>query len=245
VDTLRIGRSLLALRIRRGWRQADAAAAARLSRSQYARIERGDLRGVPIEDIEAACVALGADVDVRVRWHGEGLDRLLDAAHAELVNQVVRLLAGSGWECAVEVSFNHFGERGSVDVLAWHPATSTLLVVEVKSVVPDVQAMISAHDRKLRLAAVVGRPLGWTPQLVGRLLVVAESATSRGRVRDFKDLFGAAYPQRAIDVRRWLHAPTGPLSGLLFVRNSSPDGVIKRAAGRQRVRRRKVADPGI
>ena len=244
VDSLRIARSLRTLRIRRDWTQADAARAAGLSRSQYSRIERGELRGVPIDDIEAACRALGADLDVRVRWHGEGLDRLLDAAHAALVDIIVARLRALGWETAVEVTFSHFGERGSVDVLAWHPGTRTLLVIEVKSVVPDSQATISAHDRKTRLAAVIGRERGWVPVVIGRLLVIGASATSRSRVRQYEDLFAAAYPDRGVAVRRWLKAPAGPLSGLWFVRDSIPDGTTKRITGRQRVRRPRRPSPG-
>lgn len=119
MDALRVGRSLRALRVRRRLRQADVAAKAGISRSQYSRIERGSLRGLPVGDLQSACAALGADMDVRVRWHGEGLDRLLDAAHADLVNRTVRLLTDAGWESAVEVTFNEYGERGSVDLLGW------------------------------------------------------------------------------------------------------------------------------
>src|SRR5580765_8972595 len=84
--------------------------------------------------------ALDARVSCRLTWNGEELDRLLDAAHAAVVEQVVRRLAAEGWVAATEVSFNEYGERGSIDVLGFHPATRCLLVVEVKSVIPDVQA---------------------------------------------------------------------------------------------------------
>ena len=55
-------------------------------------------------------------------WNGEAMDRLLDEAHARLVERIVRWLDRAGWQTAVEVSFNVFGERGYVDVLARHPA---------------------------------------------------------------------------------------------------------------------------
>ena len=207
-----------------------------MSRQQYGRIERGELRSVPLGHLDRVCMALGADLDVRVRWHGEGLDRLLDAAHADLVNRTVRLLTVRGWTTAVEVSFSRYGERGSVDVIGWHAPTATLLVVEVKSVVPDVQAMIAAHDRKARLGGVIGRERGWDPRSVGRLLIVADGATARSRVREFADLFAAAYPQRAVGVRRWLRRPLGPLAGLMFLHNATRDGATKRITGRQRVR---------
>lgn len=241
MDSLRVGRSLRALRIRRGWRQEDVAAAAGLSRSQYARIERGELRGVPLADLESSCAALGADLDVRVRWHGEGLDRLLDEAHARLVNSVVRLLGDHGWESAVEVTFNHFGERGSVDVLAWHARRRALLVTEVKSAVPDAQSTMSSHERKTRLAGVIGHARGWDPEVVGSLLIVADSSTSRRRVADLADVFGTAYPNRAIAVRRWLADPSDRLDGLLFLPISRGDGTRRGPTARERVRRPSTA----
>jgi hypothetical protein len=179
---------------------------------------------MPIEKLEAASAALGAYLDVRVRWHGEDLDRLLDAAHAALVEATVAMLNRRGWASAVEVSFNHFGERGSIDVLAWHAASRTLLVVEVKSVVPDARATISTLDRKARLGNGIGRDRGWDALSVGRLLVIADSSTSRRRVRALERVFGTAYPNRGMAVRRWLAAPAGPLSGLQFLSSAHWDG---------------------
>ena len=54
---------------------------------------------------------------IALRWHGEELDRLLDEAHARLVDEVVRRSTVLGWVVAVEVSFSRYGERGSIDVL--------------------------------------------------------------------------------------------------------------------------------
>ena len=82
-----------------------------------------------------AAAALGGDVDVRIRWRGEHLDRLIDEAHAALVDALVGRLRRLGWIVEVEVSFAIWGERGSVDVLAFHPDFGAMLVVEVKSTV--------------------------------------------------------------------------------------------------------------
>jgi len=174
MDALRVGRSLRALRLRRHLRQADVATRAGISRAQYGRIERGEIRGISVASLHAAVDALGASLELRVRWHGEGLDRLLDEAHSRLANAVVEGLERRGWTTAVEVTFNHFGERGSIDVLAWRAVAATLLVIEVKSVVPDAQAMISTLDRKARLAREIGRGRGWKATVVGRLLVIAD-----------------------------------------------------------------------
>ena len=237
MDSLRVGRSIRALRIRQDLRQADLAGLAGLSRTQVARIERGELQRIPLGDLGLVVTALRADLDLRVRWHGEGLDRLLDAAHAALVERLVALLGGLGWECAVEVSFNVAGERGSIDVLAWHAPTATLLVVEVKTVVPDAQGTLSAHDRKARLGRTIARARGWDPAVVARLLVVADGATSRRRVSELALTFDSAYPARSWAVPRWLKAPTGPLAGLLFLSYGRAAVSRRTVTGRQRVRR--------
>lgn len=40
------------------------------------------------------------------------------------------------------MSFNHYGDRGRYDILAFHPPTGILLVVEVKTGIGDVQATL-------------------------------------------------------------------------------------------------------
>lgn len=113
-----VRRSVRAVRVRRGWRQADLAAEAGVSRSVVGRIERGLRAGLTLDAVDAVAAALDATAKLALAWHGEGLDRLLDEAHARLVEETVRRLRGWGWEVAVEVTFAVSGERGSIDVLA-------------------------------------------------------------------------------------------------------------------------------
>jgi transcriptional regulator with XRE-family HTH domain len=239
MDGLRFGRQFRALRIRLERRQSDVATDARLSRSQISLIDRGRIDGVTVGALVRAAAALGADLDVRLRWRGELLDRLLDESHAAVVELIVGRLRRLGWIVEVEVSFSIWGERGSIDVFAFHPGTRALLVVEVKSVIADSQATLHGLDRKVRLAVEVAKGRGWQPRHVSRLLVVAASATSRRRVARLATTWDAALPARGSIVRRWLAAPDGPIAGLLFVSNDSQDGTRRRSTGRERVRRRK------
>jgi transcriptional regulator with XRE-family HTH domain len=233
MDGLAFGRAFRALRLRRRLRQEDVAAAARVSRGVIARIEQGRADRVTVETLEIAARPLGARVICRLSWNGEALDRLLDAGHAAIVDQVVRILRAMGWLVATEVSFNVYGERGSIDVLAFDAATRALLVVEVKSVVPDVQATLVALDRKERLALQIANERGWPAVTVARLLVIRESRTARRRVGSHAATFGNAFPHRAAEVRRWLAQPDArrPLAGLWFLSSES------HAVGRQRVKR--------
>jgi hypothetical protein len=141
----------------------------------------------------------------------------LDSAHARLVEYLAALLRRCGWEVVIEATFWIRGERGSVDLLAWHPGRQVVLIVEVKFVVPDVQAMLAAIDRKRRLGLLIARERGWNAIAVATLLVIGESRTSRRRVDAHAATFQQAFPHRAIEVRRWLAAPgSAPLHGLWF-----------------------------
>jgi transcriptional regulator with XRE-family HTH domain len=217
VDVIRFGLALRALRLRRRLTQEQLATNAGVSRSVVWRLERGGADHVTLHTVIAVAAALGARVDVRLLWHGEGLDRLLDAAHADLVERCVSLLGSAGWQVATEVSFEIRGERGSIDILAFHPATGTLLVIEVKSTVPDMQAMLHGIDRKARLAAEIGRTRGWAVRSVARLLVLPDDRTARRRVKEHGATFDAALPQRNVAVRQWITKPDGPMAAVLFL----------------------------
>lgn len=236
MDAIRLGLQLRALRIRRRWRQLDVAVRAGISRGTISNIERGLLRGISIETLIRAAEVLGADVDIRVRWRGEQLDRLLDEDHATLADAFVAWLKRLGWETAMEVTFAVYADRGSIDILAFHPPSRTVLVVEIKTVVPDFQSMVSSVDRKSRLALQIARERGWDARAVGRILVVADGSTARDRVARLDASLRAVFPDRGTAVRHWLRAPNRPLSGLLFFRSATQAGATARKAGRQRVR---------
>lgn len=219
MDLVRFGRGVRALRMRRRWRQLDLAVAAGVSRQKIVRIELGRSSDVPIRDFEKVAQELGARVDMRLNWNGEALDRLFDADHARLVDLVAALLRSNSWEVAVEVTFWIRGERGSVDILAWHSELRIALVVEVKTVVPDQQSMLAAFDRKARLGLDIARERGWHGVFVGRLLVIRTSRTSRRRVEAHPETYAASFSHRSRAARMWLKAPVpaSPFSGLLFM----------------------------
>jgi transcriptional regulator with XRE-family HTH domain len=239
MDAIRFGQQFRALRLRKDLRQEDVGRIAKLSRPLISRIDRGRIENIQLGELERAAAALGATVDLRLRWNGEQLDRLLDEAHARLVENVVSSLRETGWEVAVEVSFSIWGERGSIDVFAVHPSTGIVLVVEVKSVVPDSQQTLHVLDRKTRLAPQLAKDRGWKGRGVARLLVVGDSATSRRRIARLSTTYETAFPVRGVEVRRWLKDPRLPFSGLLFVAYAPEGSVMTSRPGRQRVRRRR------
>jgi transcriptional regulator with XRE-family HTH domain len=233
MDFVRIGLSVRALRRRRGWTQSELGLRARCSRSEVSRIERGQSRD--IDRIERVLAVFGARLSTKVLWQGEELDRILDRDHATQVELMVALLHAHGWICVPEATFSIRGERGSIDILARHPVAHVLLVIEVKSVVPDVQATLAGIDRKARLAPLLASERGWQRAAVARVLVLPDDRTARRRLDRFGATFDRAFPARSREVRRWLKAPSGPLSGVIFVSDSRLPGArhrIRRSAAR-------------
>jgi transcriptional regulator with XRE-family HTH domain len=240
MDAVRFGRQFRALRVRLEKRQSDVSTRARLSRSLIGAIDRGELDGVTVGALVKAAAALGADVDLYLRWRGERLDRLVDEAHAALVDTFVLLLQRLGWIVEVEVSFSIWGERGSIDILAFHPQFGALLIVEIKSVIADSQATLHGLDRKARLGRDVIQGRAWDVRHVSRLLVIGATATSRRRVARLAATYDATLPERGTATRRWLRRPDRPLAGLLFLANDRQGATRKATVARERVRRPKT-----
>ncbi len=65
----------------------------------------------------------------------------------------------------------------SIDILAWHAASRSLLVIELKTELVDVQETVGTLDRKRRLAAQVAAERGWKP--ADRLVVAARRGQPR------------------------------------------------------------------
>jgi transcriptional regulator with XRE-family HTH domain len=224
MDPVRFGSDVRLLRRRRQWTQERLAREARMPRWVVSAVERGRGDRMPLHRLAAIAAALGAYLSVRLLLDGERLDRLRDLRHAATVERMVGRLLREGWEVATEVSFRVFGERGSIDLLAFHAATGSLLVIEVKSLVPDIGGMLMTLDRKARLATQLATARGWIPTSTSRLLVLAEGRTSRRRVLEHAVTFQAAFPLRNREVKRWLRRPVGSMSGLLFLPSDQPAG---------------------
>ena len=233
-----VGLAVRALRRRRGWRQTDLAAASGLGHTTVSVIESGALDEVMVRTLRQAVEALGARVYVEIYWKGAELDRLIDEQHAALVGHFVTLLEQNGCEVALEVSYGHYGERGSIDILARHPDARALLVVEVKSELSSIEETLRRLDQKTRLAPIVGRDrFGWESRSTSRLLVLAETSTARRRIAQHAAIFDAALPTRGRAVRAWLRRPVGGIAGVLFLSDAGSAGTHSGSVARSSARR--------
>lgn len=206
-------------------------------------MERCHLASVPMRTLVRLTDALDATIDLTVRWQGEQLDRLTDAVHAHIVESGAATLRACGWLTGVEVSFNHYGDRGRVDLLAFHPTLRLLVVGEAKSAIGDTQDTVGRLDVKARLGPMLGEREGWAePVRVVPALILAESRTAR-RVLQRHEAAFARFDLRGRSALAWLRHPKADgrvPSGLLWFTNV-PDSLGGSVTRGKRVRTDKSA----
>jgi transcriptional regulator with XRE-family HTH domain len=223
VDDVRIGLLLRFLRRRRGFTQRDLASAAGLSQALVSMVERGHLGSVSADRLRRLFAAVEARYQGDVSWRGGAIDRLLDEGHAVLVGATAAKVQARDWSPELEVTFNSYGDRGSIDILALQRSASAVLVIEIKTELTSIEETIRRLDVKERLARdIVLERYGWRPGTVGRLLVIREGATNRRRVAAHQTVLRTAFPAQRAELRAWMSAPAGRLSALTISSSITP-----------------------
>ena len=152
-----------------------------VDRSVITRLERGDPSVGPALRARA-CAQLGADF--RMQLYPERAAMLYDAAHARIVDRVVRL-AGPGWHPRLELELPG---RRSVDVCLFGPACIVLVEIETRlHRLEELQRELTA--KREALLAQFGRE---RPAFV--VLVLPPTHRNRRIVGDLPGLIGAAFP---------------------------------------------------
>jgi hypothetical protein len=180
-------------------------------------IERGHLERVSVRALRRVAAALEVQATISV-WltHGE-LDRLLNAGHAALHEQIARHFETlAGWVQAPEVSFAVYSERGVIDILAFHEPTGSLLVIELKTELVSLEDLLTTMDVRMRHAAKIAADRGWRAKSVSAWVVIADSRTNRRRVADHSAALRSAFPSNGHAMRSWLLRPTAPIRALSF-----------------------------
>ena len=173
-----------------------------------------------LDRLRAVAATLDIRVDVYGRWRAGDLDRLLNAGHSRLHESVARAFRDlPAWITAPEVSFSIRGERGVIDILAWHPGRRALLVIELKTDIVDVNELVGTADRKRRLSIEVAIERGWIervdpPPTVSLWIIVVGTRTNRRRVAEHAAMLRAALPTDGRTIAGWLNSPSQPISAL-------------------------------
>ena len=179
---------------------SQAQLAGRVGRSQtfVSQVERGVATSLNVDDADRLCTALGATLVLNVES-----PRLLagprtrDAAHAACVGHVQRRLRSQGWHVRREVAIGTSQRPGWIDVLAWHPATGLLLVIEVKTELLDIGAVERQLHWYEREAPRAATRLGWRTKTVSSALVLLATGANDALVRQNARALVAAFPVRA------------------------------------------------
>ena len=235
-----LGARFRAVRIRRGWRQLDVAKRSGFDASVISRIERGHIERLQLGTILSVARVLDIQVTLTARSRGADLDRLVSGRHAALHESVARWFADElpGWILDPEVSFSIYGERGIVDVLAWHPGQRALVIIELKTDIVDVNELIGRMDQRRRLAPTIVKDRGWDPLTVSTWVIVAEGRANRERLATHRAVLRNAFPVDGRSIRGWLACPARPISALSFWDRVEPGTAPGGYAARHRVRPR-------
>ncbi len=217
MDDVRLGIACRAVRIRQHKTQAEVAEAAGARQQDVSRLERGLADDLPLGVVRRIAVALEMRLDLTTQWRGPELDRLINAAHAALQVAVLRRLGSiEGWVVVPEVSYSIFGERGAIDILAWHAETRTLLIVELKTVLVEAAGLVRTMHARTRLAHEIAKQQGWRPRSVARWVILTDTRTNRRHVAAHREILAPLTGLDGRTIRTWLAAPTGPITALSF-----------------------------
>jgi transcriptional regulator with XRE-family HTH domain len=201
-------------RIRRRMRQEDVAVAAGASRAAVSRIERGQLASLPLDRLRVLAGVLDIRLGVVAHWRGGEASRVVNERHSRMHELVAARLTGlPEWTFASEVTYSLMGERGVIDILAWHAPSRTLLVLELKTEITDPAGLVAQVDRYSRLAVRVARDRAWHPLCIGTWVLVAESDLNRRRLARHRTMLRNAFPLDGRFLRGWLRDPAAKSAG--------------------------------
>ena len=87
-------------------------------------------------------------------------------------------------------------------------------LLELKTLIVDVQALVGDVDRKRRLVKQVARDRGREAATVSSRVIVVRSATNQRRVAAHRTMLRSALPTDGRTERGWLRKPAGAMRSL-------------------------------
>jgi transcriptional regulator with XRE-family HTH domain len=182
------------------WPQRRLARESGCSQTTIARIERAAKPELSLHQATKVLRALGIEPLLQLNPPRVDSGPVRDRSHARIVGAVVRRLRRAGFLVATEVEIGGTRWRGFIDVLAMHPGSRLLLVIEVKSVIDDIGRTDRQLGAYVESAWPAARLRGWRPRAATGLLVVLATDENDQRLRSHRELIDIAFPLRARDL---------------------------------------------
>jgi transcriptional regulator with XRE-family HTH domain len=180
--------------------QVALSAALGMSRSYYRAIEAGQANpSANLMDRIAETLGLRLDLSASAVVVVTG-SRVLGAVHARCSGYVTRRLKSAGWLVLRDVEISDGRMRGWIDVLAFDPRTSTLLVIEIKTSIEDLGRLERQVGWYAR-AAAASIPADWHATRVVSWVLALASAEVDQVVAQHRDVIDVAFPARASSMR--------------------------------------------
>ncbi len=206
-------------RVRLRLTQQQVADRVGVSRGHIAKIE-GGRANPPVELVERIAGALELELELVARSpHIVGASAQRDLVHARCQGYVEGRLRAAIWSTAREVEIIHAHSHGWIDLLAFDPTTSTLLIIEIKTRLDDLGAIErqigwyerSAHDVAIRI--------GWRPRRFASWLLILASEEVESALRFNRESIARVFPVRAREMARVVSRAgrSGPGRGIAVI----------------------------
>lgn len=193
-----IGADVRRLRAEVGWTQRELADRARVSQGWISLVERGHAGGLSIAGAERIIEAIGARLVVTVDapYLGDRV-RQRDPAHVRMSAYVGDRMHSLGWLVSAEVEVGGDRSRGWIDLLAFHPGSGVVLVIELKTEIHDLGRIERSLDWYAREAWAAARRCGWRPRTIASCLLLLLTEASDARAQANRAALDAGFPLRA------------------------------------------------
>ncbi len=184
------------------WSQRELSRRSGVPQSMISRIERAKLESLPLATIALLLETMGARLRLEVDAPFLGdRSRQLDPAHARMSGYIARRLERAGWQVTTEVEVGGDRSRGWIDLLALHPATGLLLVIEVKTEIHDLGQIDRALGWYQREEWAAARRLGWRPLAVTGCLLLLMTRENDDAIGFNRESLRRLFPVRAGNLR--------------------------------------------
>jgi transcriptional regulator with XRE-family HTH domain len=196
--------------------QEELAMTVGISRSYVAGIEAGKVNP-SLDVVTRIGDALGLDLELMGRRPILLDPRSTGVVHSRCSGYASRRLRSSGWLVAREVEIVHARSHGWIDLLAFHPGTRTLVIVEIKTRIEDIgliERQLAWYERSAPVVAA--DRFGWRPSSVASWPLLLQSDEVESAVLRDREVLHQVFPVRATDMRAVL-AGALPSTGLIAV----------------------------